>query len=97
MGAEASSVCRSPAAGGQERRPGDNGNNSILIENCYNFSIRAGTVNGGGEVRVAARSEFPNNKDVWVTMTVNNTTVRESPCGDNVNWTISGNASVNVC
>lgn len=73
-----------------------NGNNSVLIENCYNFSIRAGTVNGGGEVRVAARSEFPNNKDVWVTMTVNNTTVRESPCGDNVNWTISGNASVNV-
>jgi hypothetical protein len=74
-----------------------NGNNAVLIENCYNFSIRAGTVNGGGEVRVAARSEFPNTRDVWITMTVNNTSVRESPCGDNVNWTISGNASLNVC
>ncbi|WP_030158384.1 RICIN domain-containing protein, partial [Glycomyces sp. NRRL B-16210] len=74
-----------------------NGNNSILIENCYNFSIRAGTVNGGGEVRLAARDEFPNNRDVWITLTVNNTTVRESPCGTNINWNISGNASVNVC
>ncbi|MEU6859495.1 hypothetical protein AB0B28_11570 [Glycomyces sp. NPDC046736] len=75
----------------------NNGNNAVLIENCYNFSIRGGTVNGGGEVRVAARSEFPNTRDVWITLTVNNTSVRESPCGDNVNWTISGNASVNVC
>ncbi|GAA1669402.1 hypothetical protein GCM10009830_13940 [Glycomyces endophyticus] len=74
-----------------------NGNNSILIENCYNLTIQAGTVNGGGEVRVAARTEFPNNKDVWITLTVNNTSVRESPCGDNVNWYLSGNGSRNIC
>jgi len=74
-----------------------NGNNAILIENCYNVSIRAGNVNGGGEVRLAARTEFANNKDIWMIMTVNNTSVRESPCGENTNWTISGNASMNVC
>ncbi|WP_197517477.1 right-handed parallel beta-helix repeat-containing protein [Microbacterium karelineae] len=75
----------------------NNGSNAILIENCYNVSIRGGTVNGGGEVRVAARSEFPNTRDVWVWLRVDNTSVRESPCGVNVNWSITGNASVNVC
>ncbi|KAI2619829.1 pectin lyase-like protein [Hypomontagnella submonticulosa] len=74
-----------------------NGNNAILIENCYNVSIRGGTVNGGGEVRLSARDEFPNNKDIWITLTVNNNSVRESPCGDNTNWTIGGNASKNIC
>lgn len=75
----------------------DNGNNSVLIENCYNFSIRGGTVEGGGEVRVSARDEFANTEDVWVTLTVNDTTVRESPCGVNINWEISGNATLDVC
>jgi hypothetical protein len=75
----------------------NNGNNSILIENCYNLSIRAGTVNGGGEVRLAARSEFPNNKDIWITLRVDNTSVRESPCGINTNWTLSGNGARNIC
>ncbi|KAH7323121.1 hypothetical protein B0I35DRAFT_193510 [Stachybotrys elegans] len=74
-----------------------NGNNSILIENCYNVSIRGGRVNGGGEVRVAARSEFPNNRDVWITLQVDNTSVRESPCGQNINWTLSGNGGRNLC
>lgn len=75
----------------------NNGNNAILIENCYNLSIKGGTVQGGGEVRLAARSEFPNNKDIWVTLTVNSNTVRESPCGDNTNWSISGNAKKTIC
>jgi len=74
-----------------------NGNNAILIENCYNVSIRGGTVNGGGEVRLAARSEFANNKDIWITLRVDGTTVRESPCGDNTNWTLSGNGGRNIC
>ncbi|THV39486.1 RICIN domain-containing protein [Glycomyces buryatensis] len=74
-----------------------NGNNSILIENCYNYTISSGTVNGGGEVRIAARSEFANTRDTNITLTVNNTSVRESPCADNSTWNISGNASVNVC
>ncbi|KEY68916.1 hypothetical protein S7711_03845 [Stachybotrys chartarum IBT 7711] len=75
----------------------NNGNNAILVENCYNFSIRGGTVNGGGEVRLAARSEFPNNRDTWITLRVDGTTVRESPCGENSNWTLSGNGARNIC
>ena len=75
----------------------NNGNNAVLIENCYNLSVKGGTVQGGGEVRLAARSEFPNNKDIWVTLTVNGNTVRESPCGENTNWSLSGNASKNIC
>lgn len=75
----------------------NNGNNAILIENCYNLSIRGGTVNGGGEVRLAARSEFPNNRDIWITLKVDNTSVRESPCGENTNWTLSGNGGRQIC
>lgn len=75
----------------------ENGNNAILIENCYNVNIRSGTVNGGGEVRLSARSEFPNNKDISLTLTVNNNSVRESPCGENTNFSISGNAKKTIC
>lgn len=74
-----------------------NGNNSILIENCYGVRIDGGTVNGGGEVRLAARTEFANNRDISITLRVDNTTVRESPCGDNTTWNITGNARVTVC
>ncbi|KAF2871081.1 hypothetical protein BDV95DRAFT_544870 [Massariosphaeria phaeospora] len=74
-----------------------NGNNAVLIENCYNVAIKGGTVEGGGEVRLAARSEFPNNRDVSIALAVNNNSVRESPCGDNTNWVISGNAKKSVC
>ncbi|KAK4126760.1 pectin lyase-like protein [Parathielavia appendiculata] len=75
----------------------NNGNNAVLIENCYNVSIRGGTVNGGGEVRLAARSEFPNNRDIWITLRVDGTSVRESPCGENTNWSLSGNGARNIC
>ncbi|KAI9147642.1 hypothetical protein HJFPF1_12672 [Paramyrothecium foliicola] len=75
----------------------NNGNNAVLIENCYNVSIRGGTVNGGGEVRLAARSEFANNRDIWITLRVDGTTVRESPCGENTNWTLTGNGARNIC
>lgn len=65
----------------------NNGNNSMLIENCHNFTINEGTVDGGGEVRIAARSEFPNTSDVTISnLQVTNTSVRESPCGDNISW-----------
>jgi hypothetical protein len=74
-----------------------NGNNAILIENCYNIEIRGGTVTGGGEVRLAARSEFPNNRDISITLTVNNNSVRESPCGTNIKWNISGTGTRSVC
>lgn len=78
-----------------------NGNNSVLIENCYNVTINGGTITGGGEFRLAARSEFPNNRDITVAnLTVRNTGVRESPCGENTRWTNlnhSGSGSVNIC
>ncbi|PSK56904.1 hypothetical protein B9Z65_6528 [Elsinoe australis] len=74
-----------------------NGGNSILIENCYNFRIRGGTVNGGGEVRIAARTEFPNTRDTNINLRVDGTTVRESPCADNSVWTLSGNGARNIC
>ncbi|KAI0598919.1 ricin B lectin [Biscogniauxia sp. FL1348] len=75
----------------------DNGNNAILIENCYNVAINGGTVEGGGEVRISARDEFPNTSDISITLTVNSNTVRESPCGDNISWTLSGDATQNIC
>jgi hypothetical protein len=74
-----------------------NGNNAILIENCYNVKIKGGTVNGGGEVRLAARSEFANNKDISITLKVDGTTVRESPCGENTTWSLSGSGGRNIC
>lgn len=74
-----------------------NGNNSVLIENCSDITIAGGTVNGGGEVRLAARTEFPNNRNIAVTLRVDNTTVRESPCGENTTWNLSGNGSFTVC
>jgi hypothetical protein len=74
-----------------------NGNNSILIENCSDITIAGGTVNGGGEVRLAARTEFPNNRNIHITLRVDNTSVRESPCGENTTWTLTGNGSRNIC
>ncbi|KAH7305772.1 hypothetical protein B0I35DRAFT_381156 [Stachybotrys elegans] len=75
----------------------DNGNNAILIENCYNLAIRGGVINGGGEVRVSARSEFPNTSGIFVELEVNDNTVRESPCAENIHWGITGNAAIQVC
>lgn len=74
-----------------------NGNNAILIENCYNLSILGGTVNGGGEVRLSARDEFPNTSDISITLTVDGTTVRESPCGENITWNLSGDGARDIC
>src|SRR5690606_24128587 len=44
----------------------DTGSNAILVENCYNVNIAAieGSVTGGGDVRIAARSEFNNSSDI---------------------------------
>ncbi|CAM5446641.1 Parallel beta-helix repeat protein OS=Streptomyces albaduncus OX=68172 GN=FHS32_000866 PE=4 SV=1 [Streptomyces griseoloalbus] len=67
----------------------DTGNNAILIENCSNVNLAAqsGTVTGGGEIRLAARSEFPNNRDITIqNLTVTNSSIRESPCGENTTF-----------
>lgn len=75
----------------------DNGNNAILIENCYNVNILGGTVNGGGEVRLSARDEFAITSDISMAITVDGTSVRESPCGENINLDITGDASLDIC
>jgi hypothetical protein len=78
------------------------GNNSILIENCYNVTIagQSGRVSGGGELRLAARTEFPNNSDIWIqNLTLTNLTVRESPCATNSNFLnlTLVNSSLQIC
>ncbi|MFD5740771.1 hypothetical protein ACFXJM_05775 [Streptomyces massasporeus] len=78
------------------------GNNSVLIENCYNVSLaaRGGTITGGGELRLAARSEFPNNKDITIqNLTVTNSAIRESPCGENTTFRniTRVNSSQSIC
>lgn len=75
----------------------DNENNSVLIENCYNVAILGGTVSGGGEVRLSARDEFAITSDISISLTVDGTTVKESPCGENIVWDISGDAPLEVC
>ncbi|KAK2054745.1 parallel beta-helix repeat protein [Colletotrichum caudatum] len=74
-----------------------NGNNAILIENCYGVTVGGGTVNGGGEVRISARAEFPNTRDISITARVDGTSVREYPCGTNIRWNLSGNGARNIC
>ncbi|MFI1354271.1 hypothetical protein ACH4TV_11900 [Streptomyces sp. NPDC020898] len=78
------------------------GNNAVLIENCYNVNLAAqsGTVTGGGEIRLAARSEFPNNADITVqNLTVTNSSIRESPCGTNTTFRANTlvNSSQSIC
>ncbi|NGO07393.1 hypothetical protein G5C60_06935 [Streptomyces sp. HC44] len=78
------------------------GNNSILIENCSNVNIAAqsGTVTGGGEIRLAARSDFPNNRDITIqNLTVTDSAIRESPCGENTTFRNNRlvNSSQNIC
>ncbi|CAM5704029.1 putative protein OS=Streptomyces griseomycini OX=66895 GN=FHS37_001554 PE=4 SV=1 [Streptomyces griseomycini] len=78
------------------------GSNAILIENCSNVTLAAqsGTVTGGGEIRLAARSEFPNNRDITVqNLTVTDSSIRESPCGENTTFRNNRlvNSSQSVC
>jgi hypothetical protein len=73
------------------------GNNSILIENCYNVTIAgvSGTVTGGGEIRISARTEFPISSGIALrNLTVTNTNIRQSPCGG-ANNTITNVTRVN--
>lgn len=78
----------------------NNGNNAILLENCHNVRINSGRIDGGGELRIAARSEFPNTSDVRIAnLNITDTSVRESPCGENVSWVNVNvsSGSYNVC
>jgi hypothetical protein len=78
------------------------GNNAILIENCTNVNIAAqsGSVTGGGEIRLAARSDFPNNRDITIqNLTVTDSSIRESPCGENTTFRNNRlvNSSQSIC
>ncbi|WP_402371121.1 RICIN domain-containing protein [Isoptericola rhizosphaerae] len=77
----------------------DTGSNAILVENCYNVTIasQGGTVSGPGDIRIAARSEFANTRDVtFANLSLHGTSIRESPCGDNTRLTnITWNDSSN--
>ncbi|MFW6725008.1 carbohydrate-binding domain-containing protein [Streptomyces sp. MAR4 CNY-716] len=78
------------------------GSNAILIENCYNVTVAAqsGSVRGPGDIRIAARSEFANTRDVTVqNLTVTDSALRESPCGENIVFRNNSlvNSSSNVC
>ncbi|MFD7511264.1 right-handed parallel beta-helix repeat-containing protein [Streptomyces sp. NPDC059853] len=67
----------------------DTGNNAILIENCYNVNLAAvsGTVSGGGGIRIAARTEFANTRDVVLqNLTITNNSLTENPCGVNIQY-----------
>jgi len=73
------------------------GSNAILIENCYNVNIAAqsGTVSGPGDIRLAARTEFPVTSDIVIqNLRVSNSAIRESPCGNNT--TFRNNTLVNT-
>ncbi|MEV4490540.1 RICIN domain-containing protein [Micromonospora coxensis] len=73
------------------------GNNSILVENCHNVTIAgvSGTVTGGGEVRIASRTEFPISSGIrFQNLTVTDTDITQSPCGG-ANNTISNVTRVN--
>ncbi|WP_184956481.1 RICIN domain-containing protein [Paractinoplanes abujensis] len=64
------------------------GNNSVLVENCYNVVIAgvSGTISGGGEVRIAARAEFaPSSGISFRNLTVANTNITWSPCAGSNN------------
>ena len=73
------------------------GNNAVLVENCYNVVLAgtSGTITGGGEVRIASRTEFAPSSDIrFQNLTVSNTNIRWSPC-TGTNNTISNVTRVN--
>ncbi|BEL04444.1 hypothetical protein Q0Z83_026350 [Actinoplanes sichuanensis] len=81
----------------------DTGNNAILIENCYNVTIAgvSGTITGGGEVRLASRTEFPATSDITLQhLTVVNNQITQSPCVDGLaitDVTVDGLSDINRC
>ncbi|MDQ0253194.1 fibronectin type 3 domain-containing protein [Evansella vedderi] len=77
------------------------GGNAMLIENSYNISINGGVVEGPSGIRIAARNDMPNTRDILMkNLTLRNSEIVESPCGDNVvfeNITLENNSTMNVC
>lgn len=70
----------------------DVGNNSILLENCYNVTIGNATqqsrIADSGQLRLAARSEFSVTRDITIqNIAVSGTQIQEMPCATNSTWT----------
>ncbi|GGM06239.1 RICIN domain-containing protein [Dactylosporangium sucinum] len=67
----------------------------------YNsIATNGGTISGGGEVRLAERTEFPGNADITLrNFTLTNNRIVENPCADR--FTISGvtlnNSTISRC
>ncbi|WP_202080787.1 hypothetical protein [Caldalkalibacillus salinus] len=78
------------------------GSNAILIENCHNVTIgtEGGTVEGPGDIRIAARTEFANTSNITLeNFTLRNSAINENPCGENIvirNITLE-NSRINAC
>ncbi|MHA4815320.1 right-handed parallel beta-helix repeat-containing protein [Streptomyces aculeolatus] len=80
----------------------DTGSNAVLVENCYNVTIagESGTIAGPGDIRLAARGEFANNRDITLqNVRVTNSAINENPCGENtvVRNVELVNSSQNTC
>jgi hypothetical protein len=80
------------------------GNNSVLLENCYNVTIgnaaEQSRVVNSGELRISARAdEFENSRDItFQNIQVRGTPIRESPCADGSSWIdIDTDGSMDVC
>jgi hypothetical protein len=59
------------------------GGNAVLIENCHNVTLAGGTVEGPGDIRIAARDEFANTSGITLeNLTVVNTAINEQPCAE---------------
>ena len=59
------------------------GGNAVLIENCHNVTLGGGTVEGPGDIRIAARDEFANTSGVTLeNLTVVDTAINEQPCAE---------------
>ncbi len=78
----------------------NNGNNSILLENCHNVQIAtdSGTISGGGEVRISQRTDehTPTSNISLGNLTITGTELNEEPCASNtVVCNVEG--TVNAC
>lgn len=78
------------------------GSNAMLIENCHNITLAtdSGVVEGPGDIRISARSEFANTSDItFNNLVLRDTALNENPCGENiqVNNLVLENSEINTC
>lgn len=81
--------------------PTFSGSNAMLIENCHNITLAtdSGVVEGPGDIRISARSEFANTSDItFNNLVLRDTALNENPCGENiqVNNLVLENSEINT-